>query len=308
MLPLFDAHCDTAGAIFEGGEPLRANTCQTDLLRGGAYAPRGQVYALWLRAVALAEDEVQRRFWAMLANFRREAAKNADMLSLCTSFDDLRAAFAAGKQAALLSVEGAELFGCSREGLERAFDQGVRIVHLCWNSDNALCGAAMGSGAGLTAQGRDFVRRCASLGIVIDLSHASDRTARDVLETGCVHVLAGHSNCRALANVPRNLPDELLRAIAAHGGVVGLNLYPDFLGGTDLRLAAGHIAHLLAVCGEDHVCLGCDLDGMNDLPEGVTGIESMPALRGVLADGGLDDRRLDNIFFNNLMSFWERAL
>jgi len=308
MLPLFDAHCDTACAILERGQSLRANTCQTDLLRGSAYAPRGQVYALWFHTEGLTAEETEDKFRDMLANFRRETAKNADVLSLCTSFADIQAAFAAGKQAALLSVEGAELFGCSCAGLEHAFDQGVRIVHLCWNSDNALCGAAMGSGAGLTPRGRDFVRRCASLGIVIDLSHASDRTAQDVLELDCTAVLAGHSDCRELTNVPRNLPDGLLRAIAASGGVVGLNLYPAFLGGGDLRLATGHMSHLLAVCGGDRVCLGCDFDGVDALPEGITGLESMPALRGVLADGGLDDRQLDDIFFNNLMSFWERTL
>jgi len=299
MFPLFDAHCDTASAIF-GWDDLRKSTTHTDLIRGGAYSPRGQVYAMWLNSEA-----PQETFWALVDNFLWETERNADMMQLCLSFEDIKNAFAEGKQAAIMSVEGAELFGCSIEGLEKSYEKGVRIVHLCWNSDNALCGAAMDSGSGLTEQGRTFVKKCGELGMLIDLSHASDAAAWDVINMGCARVMAGHSNSRAVCNVKRNLPDDLMAAIAKNGGVVGLNLYPEFLGGRDLDLAKRHAEHMMKICGEKNVCLGCDFDGVDELPEGINGIEDMPVLRKAL---GFSEEILDNIFFNNLMSFWERSL
>ncbi|MGI6029734.1 MAG: dipeptidase [Candidatus Heteroscillospira sp.] len=308
MFPLFDAHCDTAGAVFAEKCSLRENSCHTDLLRGASYAPRGQVYALWKYADGLSPEALQAQFWGLCGSFLSQAEQNSDILALCETYQDICAAFAAGKQAAMLSVEGCELFGCDEAGLEKLREMGVRIVHLCWNSDNALCGAAADSGGGLTARGRDFVRLCKHLGVMIDLSHASDATVRDVLRMDCTPVLAGHSNCRALCDVPRNLPDELLRAVAESGGVVGLNLYPPFLGGYGLEHAARHAEHMLKVCGENHVCLGCDLDGVTELPEGISGIQDMPLLRRALSDGGLNEEQLEKVFFGNLMRFWERTL
>ena len=313
MFPLFDAHCDTASAVYaryrrkqEGS--LRKNDCQTDLSRGAAYSLRGQVYALWQDAAGYTPEELQDCFRAMLEQFRREAELNQDLLSLCTCYAEICTAFRNRKQAAVLSVEGAELFGCSRDGLHYAWKNGVRIVHLCWNYDNLLCGAAAGSGAGLTAQGRDFVRLCGELGMIVDLSHASDQTAWDVLELAAAPVMASHSDCRAVTAVPRNLPDDLLRAIPEAGGVVGLNLYPPFLGGTDPAQVIVHAAHLVELCGRKHVCLGCDFDGVDALPEGITGVESMSRLRHMLAGNGAVHALLDDLFFNNLMDFWERSL
>ena len=304
MFPLFDAHCDTAYAIFPG-KGLRKNDLHTDLERRKAFSVTGQVYALWQYAADRDNDQVQSEFWAMLNNFLAECEKNADLVKVCESFGDLNSAFRKNRQAALLSVEGAGLFGCSIENLERVREKGVRIVHLCWNSDNALTGAVMDSGSGLTRKGRDFVLECAKLGIMIDLSHISDAAAWDVIGMDCVSVLAGHSNSRSVCNVPRNLPDDLLAAIAQNGGVVGLNLCPVFLGGTDPSHAKRHTEHMIRVCGSKNVCLGCDLDGVDELPEGIKGIEDMPALRAAL---GFSENELDDIFFNNLMSFWERTL
>ena len=299
MFPLFDAHCDTASAIY-GWDELRNSSTHTDLLRGSAYSPRGQVYALWQQP-----GTSRLTLWGQLRNFLDELEKNADIVALCRSYADIKDTFAENKQAALLSLEGVDLFGCSEEELEKFAEAGVRIVHLCWNSDNVLCGAAMDSGKGLTEQGRAFVRKCAQLGLIIDLSHISDKAAWDILEMDCIPVMASHSNCRSLCDVPRNLSDELLSAISRTGGVVGLNLYPPFLGGRDLGLAKRHAEHMLRLCGEKNVCLGCDLDGVDDLPEGINGLEDMPYLRREL---GFSEELLDGIFFNNLMSFWEKTL
>ncbi|MGE4353047.1 MAG: dipeptidase [Oscillospiraceae bacterium] len=308
MPALFDAHCDTAGALFQTGEGLCRNTLHTDLERGGAFVPRGQVYALWQPAEGLSPAELTANFWQMFHNLLFEIQKNADKVALCMTKGDLDAVFTSNRQAALISCEGAELFGCDEAALIRAHGMGLHILHLCWNHDNALCGAAMASGAGLTERGRNFVRLAGKLGVIIDLSHASDRAAWDVLELGCARVLASHSNSRAICNHPRNLPDELLRDIACAGGVVGLNLYPPFLGGRNPGLIAGHARHILDICGEHAVCLGCDFDGVDELPDGIRGIEDIPVVFEALISAGISPDTLEDIFFHNLKYFLERAL
>ena len=162
MGALFDAHCDTAFAIYEGGEPLRKNACHTDLERGAACFPRGQVYAVWQHGDGLAVKARE-----VLGGLLREIELNSDLVALCRSYGDIKAAFSAGKQAAIISVEGAELISCSEAELERVHGLGVRIINLCWNSDNALCGSAVSGGGGLTEKGRGFVRLCGELGVVV---------------------------------------------------------------------------------------------------------------------------------------------
>ena len=191
-----------------------------DLRRLGAYAPCAQVFAVWNGG-----------FEAKAALLRRECGRYADIAALCRSPQEVRSANAAGKIAALLSVEGAEELGCSLSRLREAREEyGVVMLNLCWNSDNALCGAAMDSGSGLTERGRGYVRECQRLGVAVDMSHASERTFWDALEIAQKPLIASHSNSAALcSDFPRNLTDAQFDALARSGGGAGINLCPDFL-------------------------------------------------------------------------------
>ena len=184
MHSLFDAHCDTASAIYNSGESLFKNKLHTDLERSEEFSRRGQVYAIWQFADGLSQSELANQFWNIFKNLLLQFKENNNKVALCTSKYDIYSAFASNKQAALISCEGAELFGCDEKSLVRARKMGLSILNLCWNCDNVLCGAAMDSGKGLTEKGKNFVRLSAELGVIIDLSHASDATAYDVLELG----------------------------------------------------------------------------------------------------------------------------
>lgn len=308
MFPVFDAHCDTAFEMLRMGERLYKNRLHTDLVRGAQFQKRGQVYALWLYAKETKEAEIPTELERIFDNLLFELEENKDFISLCRTKSDIDTAFAEGKQAALVSCEGAELFSCDERELKRLFDKGLRILHLCWNSDNVLCGAALDSGEGLTARGRDFVRFAGELGVIIDLSHASDKTAFDVMELGKTAVLASHSNSRKVCNHPRNLSDELLRDIAQYGGVVGINLYPEFLGGYEISRVSEQALHMLYLCGEKAICLGADFDGISETPVGINGLEDMPRLASEFAAAGISEKLIGDIFFDNLMDFWERVL
>ena len=221
-IPYFDAHCDTLSVLHSRGAEwsLGANAAQVDIDRLSAYSPAAQVFAIW-----------GGHYEEKLALLRRGLARDGRAV-LCRTAEEVRKANAAGKVAALLSVEGAEILGCSIERLREARERdGLAMINLCWNSDNALCGAAMDSGSGLTDAGRAFVRAAQDVGVAVDLSHASERTFWDVLEIAEKPVIASHSNAAALSSeFPRNLTDEQFTALVKCGGGAGLNLCADFIG------------------------------------------------------------------------------
>ena len=204
-----------------------------------------------------------------------------------------------------LFPEGAQLLGCSLEGLERAFRMGVRAVNPVWNHANRLCGScAEEPERGLTAQGRTFCRRMEALGMLVDVSHMSDAGFWDVAETLEGPFIASHSNARALCPHPRNLTDEMMREIIRRGGVAGINLFRAFLGEDTAGLEAvvAHIEHFLALGGEENVALGGDLDGCGDqFPAGFAGIQDMEQIVEALLRRNYREELLHAIFFDNLM-------
>lgn len=170
------------------------------------------------------------RALALIGAVRTLADTNPEV-ELATSADDVRAAAGRGHVAALLGVEGGHAIENSLTKLDSLYRLGVRYLTLTWNNGNDWAGSSTDPkrSSGLSAFGRRVVRRMNELGMLVDVSHVSDRTFWDVIATSTRPVIASHSACRALAHHPRNLSDDQLRAIAQHGGVVGINFYPVFL-------------------------------------------------------------------------------
>ena len=189
------------------------------------------------------------------------------------------------------------------ERLEEAHAMGVRAVNPTWNHVNALSGTnAEEPERGLTPQGRVFVRKMERLGMLVDVSHLSDPGFWDVAEELSGPFFASHSNARAVFSHPRNLTDEQFTAIIDHNGVVGLNLYANFLGErADLDTAIAHLEHWLELGGERTVALGGDLDGCSSLPEGITGIQDLDRLWERLLQRNYSEALVRALFFENLM-------
>lgn len=299
MLPYFDAHCDTITAQ----DFLRVTNGHLDLTRLSDYAPCGQIFAI------CCTQDMPGGYRTYLPRLLSELERNRDLVTLCRTADDICRATQDGKTAALIAVEGAEHFGCTIEGLRDAYAHGVRSVNLTWNYDNALSGAAMASGSGLTEQGRAFVREAQRLGVILDVSHLSDRGFWDLLELSEKPVYASHSNARTLCPWPRNLTDAQFTALVEQGGGAGLNLCPDFLGrGRDMDAVIAHLEHFLSLGGEKAVFLGTDFDGIDDTPRGISGVEDMGALYNALLRRNYPESLARDIFFNNLFEILERAL
>lgn len=299
-IPYFDAHCDTLSVLHSRGAEwsLGANAAEVDIDRLSAYSPAAQVFAIW-----------GGHYEEKLALLRRSLARDGRAV-LCRTAEEVRKANAAGKVAALLSVEGAEILGCSIERLREARERdGLAMINLCWNSDNALCGAAMDSGSGLTDAGRAFVRAAQDVGVAVDLSHASERTFWDVLEIAEKPVIASHSNAAALSSeFPRNLTDGQFTALVKCGGGAGLNLCADFIGlGRDIGACCAHIEHFLALGGEKSLFLGTDFDGIAAVPRGLYGVQDMWKLYEALLERGHSEDLVQDIFYGDLLRILGRT-
>ena len=147
------------------------------------------------------------------------------------------------------------------------------------------------------------------LGMLIDVSHISDEGFWDIIERTKMPVIATHSNSRAICNVPRNLTDDMFKAIMETGGVVGINLYEGFLGeDATLDTVCDHIFHFMEMdTTGKHISLGGDLDGINKMPRGCTGVENYSDLAEVLLKRGLSEEMLLNIFWNNALGVMKKC-
>ena len=300
-IPLFDCHCDTAVRVWLTGRSLRENSLHLDLMRLKKFSPAAQVFAVCTETL----EDPQVKAAAVIRYFKEQIEMNSDIVKLCLNSHDIVSTMAGGKIAALLSVEGAEQI----DDIEMAYALGVRVVHITWNFDNGLCGSVMGSGAGLSEKGRCFVKKTQELGVLLDTSHISQQGFWEVLEISRKPVIAGHSNTRALCPVPRNLSDEQFIALKNQGGGAGINLYPEFLGlGRDIDAVFAHIEHFMALGGEKAVFLGCDLDGIDEMPKGIHGVEDLGKIYEVLLRHNYPESLVRDVFINNIMNIMERVL
>ncbi len=299
---LFDGHCDTVSRRYREGGGLWENEGHMDLKRTRHFGAYAQFFAFFGDRAEVPEVSWN-LFLGEYAFFRRELEQNAAHMSLCRTGEGARAALGAGRTAAFLSVEGAELLDCDLRKLERAHELGVRAVNLTWNYANALSGSiADEPRRGLTDRGRAFVRRMETLGMLVDVSHLSEPGFWNLAEMAQRPFFASHSNSRAIFPAPRNLTDAQFTAIIEHRGVAGLNMYPPFLGeDPDLDTVVDHLEHFLALGGERNVSIGGDWDGIPAPPRGVSGVWDMERLYERLLQRNYHEALVRGVFYENLM-------
>lgn len=225
-----------------------------------------------------------------------------DDFRLCRSTAEIRAALAADVIAGVMHMEGAEAIGPDLDALYLFHEMGLRSLGPVWSRPTAFGdGVPMAFpgtpdiGSGLTEQGKDLVRLCNALGILIDLSHLNEAGFDDVAALSDAPLVATHSNAFAQCASPRNLTDRQLHVIRDSGGMVGLNFATFYLNadgsadtGTGWEVLLRHLDHLISCLGEDHVGLGSDFDGCV-LPDLIGDVTGMPSLFAALARHGYDD-------------------
>ena len=149
------------------------------------------------------------------------------------------------------------------------------------------------------------------LGMIVDVAHASDNTFNDILDCSKAPVLSTHSCCRALANHPRNMTDEMIRRMADKGGVIQINFYPYFLTTTaqaSVEDVIRHIDHAVDVGGIEHVGIGTDFDGIEITPEGLENVSKLPVVFDSLSKRGYSDDQIEKIASGNFLRVFREVI
>jgi membrane dipeptidase len=277
---------------------------------------------------------------------KREAAPEPEAAQDSSGASGLSGASGAGvrperprhRTAVIASLEGADPLLGDVDNLELFYRAGVRLITLAWG-DNAFCGSVFGQGGGLTTKGAALVAACEERHVLVDVSHASDQAFAGICQVATRPFVASHSNCRSLCPSPRNLTNDMIRALAERGGVMGICVVPAFLSseyyardlpasqafrravaaGTPfeeagrnsaaaealiprppLELVAEHVRHAIKVGGEDAVGLGGDLDGVDNLPAGLEGVAGYPRIAELLVEAGLTPTQVEKVCYRNL--------
>jgi membrane dipeptidase len=275
--------------------------------------------------VGLPRETVLRRALAQVAAFHRALRENPAETRAITTASDVIPLAEDERIGMLLAVEGAEPWEADDDLADDFWQLGVRMASLTWNFRNVFAdGVAEPAQGGLSARGVRLVERLCERGMILDLSHASEQTFRDVLElSGDQPVLISHANCRSVFDSPRNVRDGQMEAIAARGGVLGVLAMPFVVDPDEPSIdrLVDHIDHAVAVMGIEHVVLGGDFFAQiarADAPSGdpapqhaltgLAGPEDYPALVEVLRRRGYEGANLDAILSGNLVRFLQASL
>lgn len=273
-----DTHCDTPmffsqGIRFEERDPRilvdlhKMDDGRQDAVTMVAYLPQpaeGQKFA----DVAQFGTESPKDYADLIFDkIENIVARNARHLSIARTPADLYEAKRLGRKSIMLGIENGLAIEDSLDNIDHFAHRGMVYMTLCHNGDNAICDSARrskGTHGGVSAFGAEVIRRMNDLGVMVDMSHAGEKSFYDALSISRAPIVCSHSNCRALCDVPRNLTDEQLRAIARKGGVVHITLYHGFLrtaGEASILDAIAHLEHAISIMGTDHVGIGTDFDG-----------------------------------------------
>jgi len=336
-----------------GTPPTPYRTNIERMKQGGLTA---EFFSLYVKPWYVEHGGSTRRTLDMIDSVYRAVERYPRDLMLATSVADIRRAKRLNKVACLMGIEGGHAIEDSLSALREFYRLGVRYMTLTWNNTNNWADAGRGQKkhGGLNDFGREVVREMNRLGMLVDVSHVSDETMSDALDVSKAPIIASHSSARALSDVPRNIPDDLLKRIAKNGGVVHVNFYSAFVDvktvapqndERDKRLKAqqdaidakykddperraeesdkleaanplpplpiskliDHIDHIVKVAGIDHVGIGADFDGANDMPEGAKDVSMLPNITYELLKRGYSEQDIRKILGGNLLRAFAEA-
>lgn len=266
-MPIIDFHCDTIYEIYHSARAIELykNDLKVDIEKLKKSDVMAQVFALFIDQEKIKNQNQSpiEYAYAMKETYKNQINKYNSDIIFANNYNDIIDNRNSNKISALLSVEGGEVLEGNINNLYKIYNWNVRILTLTWNYNNEL-GFSHNNAGGLTNFGKDVVQYMNELGILIDVSHLSDDGFWDVISISNQPIIASHSNSRTLCDHSRNLTDEMIKAIANQGGVIGINLYGKFLnknGYSTIDSIVQHIQHIYQVGGIESIALGGDFDG-----------------------------------------------
>lgn len=338
---VLDSHVDTTQRMLNPTWDFSAHDPRghVDLprLRDGGIG--GAVFAVYAGAPAAPGEGVAAARKQIRA-LHEAARRYSDAVAPARTAEDVRAAKRDGKFALMIAIEGGYLIEDSLDVLREFRGAGAvymtltHAFHTSWADSSGVHRDLAPRHGGLTAYGREVIREMNRIGMIVDVSHVSDETFWQVVETSTAPVIASHSSCRAVSSHRRNLTDEMIRAVAETGGVVQINFaaafvdpdfpeippdllaaWPDeaavreFLAGyaTPLTRLVDHFEHALNLVGPHHVGIGSDFDGTMALPKGMEDCSRLPFLTAALLDRGFTEADLRPVLGENLLRVMDRC-
>ena len=318
-MKFIDLHCDTLMRLYDlenqpGGtsETLWHNCGQIDLTRlcQSGYAAQFFACFLWFEGKPV-KGSFYEDALAMADLLHTALLQHTDLAAFAGSYQDYLENQKNGRLSAFLTVEEGGILDGDLSRLDQLYEKGVRLITLTWNCENCLGYPNFQfqfQNNGLKAFGVEALRRMDELGIIADVSHLSDGGFWDVVRYGKRPFLASHSNARSVMYHARNLTDEMIKAIAEKGGVIGLNFGGDFLqenGKSTVEALVRHARHLLSVGGPEILAIGTDFDGVEDRLE-ISDCSKMPDFAQALEKNGFSVSEIEGICFRNAELFLKR--
>ncbi len=309
------------------GETAGTNSDLDRFEKGGLDA---QFFAVY-ESCQTPPDKAKEQALNRIKNLQEHERRYADRMEIATTVSDIRRISAQGKLAALMGVEGGHMIDGDLNNLSMFHGLGVRymtLTHACslsW-ADSATDKPVAN---GLSEFGKKVVREMNRLGMIVDLSHVSDKTFRDAVQTSNAPVIASHSNARTICNNPRNLTDKMIRAVKESNGMIGVTFLqgyvdPDrqsvaknLLGwywfwnprqpGTPISKLVDHIDHIVGIAGIDHVGIGSDFDGAPFFLDGLENVDQFPNLTFELLKRGYSEADIKKILGGNFLRVMEEV-
>ena len=326
---VLDSHCDTPSQILSLRDlSLDNELAHVDYPKLKKGNVDGAFFALYIPA-SMDTDDAKDYLLRLMGGVKRTLAENPDKAALTVSMSQALENKKKGLFSLFLGLENGSPLGDSEdafENLQKLYNAGVRYITLCHSTSNQICDSCASTTPkwnGLSPFGKKLVAEMNRIGMLVDVSHISDSAFYDVLACSTKPVVATHSSCRALADHPRNMTDDMIRELAARGGVIQINFYPVFLdsefaarfsssGDLDLerpsyKLIADHIDHVVSLVGVDYVGIGSDYDGIEITPDGMEDISMMPKLFDELRSRGYSEEDLEKIAGGNFFRVMEQV-
>jgi membrane dipeptidase len=318
--PLIDGHNDLPWALRQlapGKElatvdlAIRQPRLMTDLPRLREGGVGAQFWSAYVPVRSQGAEAVQATL-DQIDLIYRMIEQHADTLALALTADDLERIAREGRIASLIAIEGGHSLADSLVTLRTLQRLGVRAIGLTHSTNVSWADSATDRPRtrGLSPLGESIVREMNRLGILVDLSHASDATMAAAIRVSEAPVIFSHSSARAVFDHPRNVPDDILRLLPEHGGIVMVTFVPEFLArGRRATLAdvADHLDHVRRVAGPDHVGIGSDFDGIFDVPDGLEDVSRFPALTAELLRRGWPEEDVLKALGRNLLRVMREA-
>jgi membrane dipeptidase len=289
----------------EKRQSLYRNNCHIDIERLKQYKAYIQMFAVWIDPKYYSHNALKRTL-QIIDEFLNQVEKNNKYISFVTNYQQAIETINKGKIAAFLSIEGGEALQGDLSVLRMFYRLGVRSICLTWNGRNEIADGVEEecTQGGLTKFGIEVVKEMNRLGMLIDVSHLAPRGFWDVIATSEKPIIASHSNSRVLCNNRRNLTDEQFEAIVRGRGLVGINLYTNFLNNNadaNINDIVKHIEHFMALGGENSIGLGTDFDGIDKTPVGINGVEDLEKVFNLLLRLNYSQEQVEKIAGKNYL-------